>query len=51
MTNNAVARQEYGWAGTVQQFLKTSLQASIGELIQHEAAPYQRYPGVTQQAV
>lgn len=51
MTTNPVARQEYGWAGTVQQFLAASHQTIIGELIQHEAALFQRYPGTTQQAV
>lgn len=37
MTTNSAARQQYGWAGTVQQYLATSQQVIINALQNHAA--------------
>lgn len=51
MTSANVSRQEFGWAGTVQQFLSVSHAAIIHDLQSHEQALFDRHPGTTQQGV
>lgn len=48
MTTTSGARQEYGWAGTVQQFLATSHPAIISALKSHEWDLFHRPPGTIQ---
>jgi hypothetical protein len=50
VTAAGTARQGYGWAGTVQQFLGTNHQTITAALSNHVVAIFGQYPNASQQA-